>query len=156
MASLYSASLKTHLPITWLIYPFSTPSPLIPMNYVAIKSYLLPSPAPQSWAPRTERKRALAMMIAASGSSVGAVIHPLMLNNILNGRLHFANSARASVGLLLVACSLMRTRLPIQKKPVQQRQILRNLLHDNAYIAASLGSMLMFLTLCAAILTFNL
>jgi len=41
------------------------------------------------------KRRALAMAIAASGTSLGAVIYPLMQNNMLGGRLGFGNAARA-------------------------------------------------------------
>jgi hypothetical protein len=55
------------------------------------------------------------MTIVASGSSLGAVVHPLMLNNTFH-RLGFATAVRASAGLvgglLLIACLLMRPRLP--------------------------------------------
>jgi MFS family permease len=55
------------------------------------------------------------MTFVASGSSLGAVIHPIMLNNLLNGRLGFGNGVRTSAGfvsvLLLIACLCMRTRL---------------------------------------------
>ncbi|KAG2133949.1 major facilitator superfamily domain-containing protein [Suillus cothurnatus] len=61
------------------------------------------------------RRRTLAMTFVASGSSLGAVIHPIMLNNLLNGRLGFGNGVRTSAGfvsvLLLIACLCMRTRL---------------------------------------------
>lgn len=46
------------------------------------------------------RRRVLAMSIVASGSSLGSVIHPIMLNNTLNGLLSFGNSVRASAGLV--------------------------------------------------------
>ncbi|KAJ7884520.1 MFS general substrate transporter [Mycena leptocephala] len=62
-----------------------------------------------------QKRRALAMTIVASGSSLGAVVHPLMLNNTFH-RLGFATAVRASAGLvgglLLIACLLMRPRLP--------------------------------------------
>ncbi|KAJ7664134.1 major facilitator superfamily domain-containing protein [Mycena rosella] len=63
--------------------------------------------------------RALAMTIVASGSSFGAIIHPIMLNNTLHSSLGFGNSVRASAGLisglLFLACLLMRPRLPPSK-----------------------------------------
>ncbi|KAJ7662826.1 MFS general substrate transporter [Mycena polygramma] len=62
-----------------------------------------------------QKRRALAMTIVASGSSLGAVVHPILLNNMFH-RLGFANAVRASAGLvsglLLMACLLMRPRLP--------------------------------------------
>lgn len=62
-----------------------------------------------------QQRRALAMTIVAAGSSLGAVVHPIMLNNTFRS-LGFANAVRASAGLvsglLLIACSLMHPRLP--------------------------------------------
>ncbi|KAF7304225.1 MFS general substrate transporter [Mycena indigotica] len=62
-----------------------------------------------------QRRRALALTIVASGSSLGAVIHPILLNNLLKTR-GFAVAVRASAGLVsgmvLIACLLMRSRLP--------------------------------------------
>ncbi|KAJ6529667.1 MFS general substrate transporter [Mycena capillaripes] len=62
-----------------------------------------------------QKRRALAMTIVAAGSSLGAVVHPIMLNNTFRS-LGFANAVRASAGLvgglLLIACSLMHPRLP--------------------------------------------
>ncbi|KAJ6473363.1 MFS general substrate transporter [Mycena vitilis] len=62
-----------------------------------------------------QKRRAVAMTIVASGSSLGAVVHPILLNNTFH-RLGFANAVRASAGLvsglLLIACLLMRPRLP--------------------------------------------
>ncbi|KAJ3969292.1 MFS general substrate transporter [Lentinula raphanica] len=89
-------------------------------------------------------KRAIAMTIIASGSSIGAIIHPIMLNNTI-GKLGFNDAVRASAGLvaglLLIACSLMRTRIT----PVQQHQSssvsLKVIVTDWAYIAATLGLM---------------
>ena len=64
------------------------------------------------------RRQSLAMSIAASGSSLGAIIHTIMLNNTLP-RLGFAVAARANAGLvaglLLIACPMMRLRVPPQR-----------------------------------------
>ncbi|KAJ7474844.1 MFS general substrate transporter [Mycena latifolia] len=90
-----------------------------------------------------KKRRALAMTIVASGSSLGAVVHPIMLNNTLHSRLGFANAVRASAGLisglLLIACCLMRTRLPPPKQPLNLGQTLRKFARDKAYAVATLG-----------------
>jgi hypothetical protein len=61
----------------------------------------------------------LAMGIVASGSSVGAIVHPIMLNKLFHSSVGFHNGVRASAGLnlilLVLAVLLMRTRLPPQK-----------------------------------------
>ncbi|KAK7466083.1 hypothetical protein VKT23_004808 [Stygiomarasmius scandens] len=89
------------------------------------------------------RRRALAMTIVASGSSLGAIIHPIMLNNLLNSSLGFGNAIRASAGLvsglLLISCLLMRTRLPPPIKATDLRKALRKFSHDAAYIFAVTG-----------------
>ncbi|KAJ7224117.1 MFS general substrate transporter [Mycena pura] len=63
------------------------------------------------------RRRALAAGIALSGSSVGAIIHPILLNNLFQKEdVGFAGGTRASaymlLGCLLLANLMMRTRVP--------------------------------------------
>ncbi|KAG1858813.1 hypothetical protein F4604DRAFT_1164582 [Suillus subluteus] len=62
------------------------------------------------------------MTFVTLGSSMGAIVYSIMLNNLLNGRVGFANGVRASAGLtsvlLLVACLCMRTRLDPPTTPV--------------------------------------
>ncbi|KAJ7074834.1 major facilitator superfamily domain-containing protein [Mycena belliarum] len=88
-------------------------------------------------------RRALAMSIVASGSSFGAVIHPIMLNNTLHSRLGFGNAVRASAalisGLLLIACLLMRPRLPPMKHDPEFWKSLRRFRRDQAFVLATLG-----------------
>jgi|SRR5882757_6464699 len=68
------------------------------------------------------RKRTLVMTFVAAGSSLGAIVHPIMLNNLLNGPVGFTNGVRISAamvsGLLLIACLCMRTRLDPPTTPV--------------------------------------
>ncbi|KAF8162173.1 major facilitator superfamily domain-containing protein [Mycena galopus ATCC 62051] len=89
------------------------------------------------------KRRALAMSIVASGSSLGAVIHPIMLNNTLHSSLGFGTAVRASAGLisglLLIACLIMRPRLPPTQNAPQLSQSLRRIGHDMPYILATLG-----------------
>ncbi|KAG1768740.1 major facilitator superfamily domain-containing protein [Suillus placidus] len=60
------------------------------------------------------KRRTLVMSVVASGSPLGAIIHPIMLNHLLNGTVGFARGVRVSAGfvsaLLLIACLSMRTR----------------------------------------------
>ncbi|KAJ7708237.1 MFS general substrate transporter [Mycena rosella] len=90
-----------------------------------------------------QKRRALAMTIVASGSSLGAVVHPIMLNNTLHSRLGFATAVRISAalvtGLLLVACCLVRARLPPPNQPVNLGRTLRKFTRDKAYAAATIG-----------------
>ncbi|KAG1791785.1 uncharacterized protein BJ212DRAFT_1418599, partial [Suillus subaureus] len=41
-----------------------------------------------------ERRRAFAMGLVVAGVSMGSILHPIMLNNLINGRLGFANGVR--------------------------------------------------------------
>jgi MFS family permease len=60
------------------------------------------------------KRRTLVMSLVASGTSLGAVVHPIMLNHLLNGHVGFSRGVISSAGfvsaLLLIACSCMRTR----------------------------------------------
>ncbi|KAG1852404.1 major facilitator superfamily domain-containing protein [Suillus tomentosus] len=60
------------------------------------------------------RKRTLVMSLVSSGTPLGSMIHPIMLNHLLNGTVGFANGVRISASfvsaLLLIACLCMRTR----------------------------------------------
>jgi len=74
------------------------------------------------------------MSFVASGSSLGAIVHPIMLNNLLNGPLGFANGVRASAGLvsglLFIACLCMRTRLDPPTTPVNYIAAAKKCIHD--------------------------
>ncbi|KAJ7729146.1 MFS general substrate transporter [Mycena metata] len=89
------------------------------------------------------QRRALAMSIVASGSSFGAIIHPIMLNNTLHSRLDFGNSVRASAvlitGLLIVACVLMRPRLPPSANNPPFCKSVRRFGSDTPYVLATIG-----------------
>ncbi|KAG2357323.1 major facilitator superfamily domain-containing protein [Suillus spraguei] len=90
-----------------------------------------------------QRRRAIAMAIVVTGSSLGGILYPVMLNHLINGKLGFANGVRASAGLnsglLLIANFLMRTRLPPQPNIVSYTRVLQNSLRDGAYICACVG-----------------
>ncbi|KAJ7508898.1 major facilitator superfamily domain-containing protein [Mycena galericulata] len=89
------------------------------------------------------KRRALAMSIVASGSSFGAVIHPIMLNNTLHSSLGFGNAVRASAGmisgLLLLACVLMRPRFPPSTNDLEFWKSVRRFGHDTPYVLATIG-----------------
>ncbi|KAG2348595.1 MFS general substrate transporter [Suillus weaverae] len=90
-----------------------------------------------------QRRRTLAMTFVASGSSLGAVIHPIMLNNLLNGRLGFGNGVRASAGfvsvLLLIACLCMRTRLNPPMTPTNYIVATKKCIRDAPFIFMTAG-----------------
>ncbi|KAG1724358.1 major facilitator superfamily domain-containing protein [Suillus lakei] len=79
------------------------------------------------------RRRAAAMGVVLAGSSLGAVIYSIMLNNLFNGSAGFGWGVRAAgfidVGLLGTANLIMKTRLPSRRerpdtKPVDIKAIL--------------------------------
>ncbi|TFY55681.1 hypothetical protein EVJ58_g8095 [Rhodofomes roseus] len=61
-------------------------------------------------------RRSLAMGIVMTGSGVGGVIYPIMLNRLVTGSAGFAWGVRATafltLGLLAIANAIMTTRLP--------------------------------------------
>jgi hypothetical protein len=89
------------------------------------------------------RKRTLVLTFVASGSSLGATIHPIMLNNLLNGPVGFSNGVRASAGLisalLLIACLCMRTRLDPPTTPVNYIAAARKCIRDVPFILMIAG-----------------
>ncbi|KAG1888572.1 major facilitator superfamily domain-containing protein [Suillus subluteus] len=92
------------------------------------------------------RRRTLVMTFVAAGSSLGAIIHPIMLNNLLNGPLGFANGVRASAGLisssLLTACLCMRTRLDPPATPANCIVVGRKCIRDIPFILLIVGGFL--------------
>ncbi|KAG1767654.1 major facilitator superfamily domain-containing protein [Suillus occidentalis] len=92
------------------------------------------------------RKRTLVLTFVASGSSLGATIHPIMLNNLLNGPVGFSNGVRASAGLisalLLIACLCMRTRIDPPTTPVNYIAAARKCIRDVPFILMIAGGFL--------------
>ncbi|KIK39965.1 hypothetical protein CY34DRAFT_56231, partial [Suillus luteus UH-Slu-Lm8-n1] len=92
------------------------------------------------------RRRTLVMTFVATGSSLGAIIHPIMLNNLFNGPLGFANGVRVSAGLisscLLTACLCMRTRLDLPAKPVNYLATARKCICDVPFMLLIAGAFL--------------
>jgi len=84
------------------------------------------------------------MGVVACGTALGAVLHPIMLNQLFHGRAGFHNGVRISAALntclLLVANIIMRTRLP----PVKNSGSLQLLefARDPPYVAIATGSLL--------------
>ncbi|EIW75310.1 MFS general substrate transporter [Coniophora puteana RWD-64-598 SS2] len=92
------------------------------------------------------KRRALMMAIVASGAAVGSVIHPIILNNALNGRIGFATGVRASAGLvsglLLLACCLMRTRVSATKRSsISFVKTIKGCVKDISYMLGMLSTM---------------
>ncbi|KAG2133316.1 major facilitator superfamily domain-containing protein [Suillus clintonianus] len=67
------------------------------------------------------KRRTLVMSFVASGTPLGAIVHPMMLNHLFHGTVGFTGGVRVSAGfvsaLLLIACLSMRTRALTTSKP---------------------------------------
>ncbi|KAG1887487.1 major facilitator superfamily domain-containing protein [Suillus fuscotomentosus] len=91
--------------------------------------------------------RTLVMTFVVTGSSLGAIIHPIVLNNLLNGPLGFSNGVRISAGLislfLLTACLCMRTRLDPPAIPVNYIVAARKCIHDVPFMLLIIGGFLL-------------
>lgn len=95
----------------------------------------------------TPHKRAIAMTLVASGSSLGGVVHPIMLNNLFHGSTGFANGVRASAGmiagLLLIALPFMRTKYPKVPGPPKDAKVMKaaikKFFKDPVYVACMFG-----------------
>ncbi|KAF8520548.1 MFS general substrate transporter [Gautieria morchelliformis] len=92
--------------------------------------------------------RATAMGVVITGSSVGGIVYPIMLNHLFNGPVGFAWGVRASaflnLGLLIMANLLMSPRLPpdhnqLEKPKPKVQQILR----DVPFILAVIGGIVL-------------
>lgn len=90
-----------------------------------------------------QRRRTLVMALVITGPSIGAILQPIMFNNLINGKLGFANGVRVSAGmisgLLFIAYFLMHTRLPPQPKAISYTRVLQNSWRDRPYVCACLG-----------------
>ncbi|KAF5383077.1 hypothetical protein D9615_004876 [Tricholomella constricta] len=91
-----------------------------------------------------QRRRALAMGIATSGSAVGAAVHPIMLNQLFHGRVGFHAGVRASagmnLGLIVIALLLMKPRLPPKSRKQGSTLLdLKTFLREPAYVTTISG-----------------
>ncbi|KAH9921464.1 major facilitator superfamily domain-containing protein [Fomitopsis serialis] len=73
-----------------------------------------------------KRRRGMALGLVLTGSGCGGIIYPIMLNHLFNGSTGFHWGVRASafltLGLLVLAQFVMRTRLPSAKdRPPQPK-----------------------------------
>ncbi|KAJ3782744.1 MFS general substrate transporter [Lentinula aff. detonsa] len=96
-----------------------------------------------------KRKRGLVMGIILSGSSVGAVVYPIMINHLFNGSSGFAWGVRAvsflDLGLLVFANLIMKTRLPPRNKDPNAKPVnTRAILTDTPFWIALFGILLAF------------
>ncbi|KAG0693431.1 major facilitator superfamily domain-containing protein [Suillus ampliporus] len=93
------------------------------------------------------RRRTLVMSFVASGSPLGAIIHPIMLNHLLDGTVGFTRGVRASAGfvsaLLLIACISTRTRTLSMSTPTASYSVVaRKCSRDLPFILMTSGILL--------------
>ncbi|KIM82760.1 hypothetical protein PILCRDRAFT_820057 [Piloderma croceum F 1598] len=81
---------------------------------MGIGAGMIYTPAMAVQAHHWKARRSLAMGVVITGSSVGGIVYPIMLNNLFNSSVGFANGVRASayltMGLLIVANCLMSAK----------------------------------------------
>lgn len=99
------------------------------------------------------------MGIAASGSSVGGIIHPIMLNHLFHGSAGFHVGVRASaglnLGLMAIALLLLKPRLPPKRTGVTMLPQLWSFCHDPPYVFAVLACVDSNLHIKSLFLMFN-
>ncbi|KAF9466018.1 MFS general substrate transporter [Collybia nuda] len=94
-------------------------------------------------------RRSLVMGLILAGASLSAVIHPILLNNIFKRKDGFAKGVRyASImdlGFLVIANSIMRTRLPVRKNKMSPLRVVREvIMRDGPYLTHVAGTALIF------------
>ncbi|KAF5325482.1 hypothetical protein D9619_009912 [Psilocybe cf. subviscida] len=92
-----------------------------------------------------QRRRALVIGLATSGSAIGGAIHPIMLNKWFHGALGFHNGVRASAsmtfGLLVISLLLMRPQYPKNaKKAPNTLRSFGTFLTEFPYVVMVLGT----------------
>ncbi|KAF5347943.1 hypothetical protein D9756_010121 [Leucocoprinus leucothites] len=95
-----------------------------------------------------DKRQPMALAIVLSGVSFGAILTPIMINNLLEtANLSFATSTRIHAGLttvaLILACVLIRPRLPPPNMHVNLFACLKKLSKDRLY-TITIGVFLFF------------
>lgn len=92
------------------------------------------------------RRRAFAFGIMMSGSSVGGIVLPIMIPKLID-RVGFPWAMRAVglmfLGLLAIACLTVRSRLALDKKPVDMREYIRGI-REPTMMSTAFGLFLVF------------
>jgi len=95
------------------------------------------------------RRRSLAMGIVMSGSCLGAIIYPIMLNNLFNGKVGFAWGVRATafmdIGLLVLANMIMKAKPQAIKRPGLEHGGFGAIMRDAPFWMSTIGCGLLFI-----------
>ncbi|KAF5376598.1 hypothetical protein D9757_009593 [Collybiopsis confluens] len=96
-----------------------------------------------------KRRRGLVMGILLTGSSVGAVVYPIMINHLFSSSVGFAWGVRIvsflDLAFLIIANLTMKTRLPPARKDPNSKPVnLRGILTDIRFLIALFGITLGF------------
>ncbi|KAF9554461.1 MFS general substrate transporter [Agrocybe pediades] len=91
------------------------------------------------------RRKALATGIVMSGSSIGAVIYPIMINKLLP-KIGFAQTVRASgysvLGCLLIGNCLMRTAYDKYRNAGKPPLDIKSIVSDVPYLTSTFGALI--------------
>ncbi|KAI6037517.1 MFS general substrate transporter [Pisolithus marmoratus] len=95
------------------------------------------------------RRRAVAMGVVIAGSSTGAVVYSILLNNLLNGKVGFPWGVRTAafidLAFLLTTNVVMKTRLPSRRETPNAKPVnMRAILSDGGYWLCVVGAALVF------------
>lgn len=112
---------------------------------MGIGSGLMLVPAMSVQTHHWSKHRSLAMGIVMTGSGVGGVIFPIMLNNMIYGRAGFAWAVRATafltLGLVIIANSVMTAPLPsVKRRPSGSVSEVKSIMTDRAFLLFLSGS----------------
>lgn len=97
-----------------------------------------------------KRRRSLALGISCAGSSIGGLVHPLLLNYFFRGEIGFRWGVRISaffnLGLLLIGNAMMSTTLPPNPRGSFSKQIAywKRSFSDKAFVMAVVSTFLLF------------
>jgi len=89
------------------------------------------------------KRRTLVMSLVTSGVPLGAIIHPIMLNHLLDGPVGFSKGVLASASfvstLLLIACLSTRTRALSTPSGASYRAVARKCSCEVLFILMTAG-----------------
>ncbi|GBE86407.1 major facilitator superfamily domain-containing protein [Sparassis latifolia] len=104
---------------------------------------LVPSLSAQ--AQHWNKRRAFAMGIVLTGTGIGGIVYPIMINQLFQTSAGFAWTVRytafMTLGLLVIANCIMTTRMPSAKELQNRRSPdIMSILTDTPYMIAALGA----------------